>query len=112
MRGNVTTVNLTGSKYIDAPPLWRYDYGQKIRFIGNVPDRYVIDLASDISGTACNRDPDGEDCVTIPDELLSGCSKKLLAYVFEIDERDGTRYGRTVARITIPVVDRPPVPKN
>jgi hypothetical protein len=102
MRGNVTTIILSAHHIALAGGLYRYDYGQQIRFKGvELPENYEVHFANSETGQSLTMIGNA-DGVDIPDELLT-TGKDIFIWVFL---HKGESDGETVYKARLKVTDR------
>ena len=99
---NITKISLRGKTVVDSKPLYQYDYGQKIRFIGvSLPAAYEVHFSNYEQGESVTVLATSDE-VDIPDFLLqSGYDIYVWVYI-----HTGVSDGETEYQITIPVIER------
>lgn len=98
---NIVKAVFGSSKFATTRPLWKYDHGMILKFVGvPLPSAYEVHFSNDESGTAKTK-LGGADGVEILDEyFLTG--KDIYAWVY-IDDGDS---GYTEYRVKIPVLTK------
>ena len=101
---SIPAVFKNGHRKTFTQPLFRYDYGQKIRFIGiELPRTFTVHFSNtEELGTATTAIGQDNE-VRIPDEYLRHSWEHIFAFVF----LSGSGCGQTVWEVVIPVVNRP-----
>ena len=110
--GNIVYANLARGRDITTSPLYQYDYGQILKFIGGeLPEAYEVHFSNTLHGAAVTQIGNA-DGVSIPDIYLT-TGQAVYAWLFL---HSGEEDGETEKTITIPVIqkakatDAPPTP--
>lgn len=109
---NITRALLHTGTVCKTQPLYQYDYGQLLQFVGiDLPEAYEVHFSNEPRGEAVTQIGDAEG-VTIPDALLT-TGQPVYAWLFL---HTGENDGETEYAVTIPVIrraaitDDPPTP--
>lgn len=109
---NITRALLHTGTVCKTQPLYQYDYGQLLQFVGiDLPEAYEVHFSNEPHGEAVTQIGDAEG-VTIPDTLLT-TGLPVYAWLFLHTGEDD---GETEYAVTIPVIrraaitDDPPTP--
>lgn len=102
MNSNMHKTSFGALREIKARPLWQYDYGQKMQFVGiDLPETYEVHFSNTPHGEATTSIGDASG-VNIPDIYLT-TGQPVYAWIFlHDDESDGA----TEYMVTIPVKRR------
>jgi len=102
MNSNMHKTSFGALREIKARPLWQYDYGQKMQFVGiELPETYEVHFSNTPHGEATTFIGDASG-VDIPDIYLT-TGQPVYAWIFL---HDGESDGATEYMVTIPVKQR------
>ena len=102
MNSNMHKTSFGALREIKARPLWQYDYGQKMQFVGiDLPETYEVHFSNTPHGEATTSIGDASG-VDIPDIYLT-TGQPVYAWIYV---HSGSDDGETEYMVTIPVKPR------